>query len=171
MMTIIANIVMTVAAVLDLSVFLCLDSKMLQQSDYKASRFYHQLNESGDFTSIKRLLAFAVLIGAGTTMARMSWIVMLILGAVILAQAIVLAFNKRGKQDRLDKRGKRLYVLSVVFSLLLIGLAGYFSNYDIKAEVSQVTAFTALLLLSASPLIIMLVNWLLNPIKRHKEDK
>lgn len=169
MMTIIANIIMVVAAVLDLCVLLCLDAKMLRQSDYVTSRYYNQLIESGEFSSTKRLLVFAVIIGACTTMARMSWMVMMILAAVILAQAIILAFNKIGKQDKLDKRGMRLYIISVVLSLLLIGLISYICNHFIMGETSQVAALSALLLTSASPLIIMLVNWLLNPPKRHND--
>ena len=55
MMTIIANIVMVVAAVLDLCVLLFLDIKMLRLSDYNTSRYYNQLIESGEFSSMKRL--------------------------------------------------------------------------------------------------------------------
>lgn len=170
MMTIIANIVMVVAAVLDLCVLLFLDAKMLRQSDYETSRYYNQLIESGEFSSMKRLLVFAVLIGACTTMARMSWMVMMILAVVILAQAIVLVFSKIGKQDKLEKRGMRLYITTVVFSLLLIGLICYICNHFIMDEASQVVALSTLLLASASPLIIMLVNLLLNTIKRHDDN-
>ena len=169
MMTIIANIVLVVAAVLDLCVLLFLDIKMLRLSDYNTSRYYNQLIESGEFSSMKRLLVFAVLIGACTTMARMSWMVMMVLAAVILGQAIVLAFSKISKQGKLDKRDMRLYITTVVFSLLLIGLISYICNHFIMDEASQVAALSALLLASASPLIIMLVNLLLNPRKRHND--
>ena len=167
MMTIIANIVMTVAAVLDLCVLLNLDSKMLQQSDYETSRYFKHLQESGEFTSTKRLLVYAVLIGACSTMARMSWMVMLLLAAAILAQAITLALSKIGKQVKLGKRGKRLYISTIVLSLLVIGLVIYIGHLNILAEASQAAALLALLLASASPLIIILVNWILNPVKRH----
>ena len=169
MMTIIANIVLVAVAVLDLCMMLCLDSNMMQQSDYKSSRFYRQLIESDEFTSPKRLLAFAVLIGACSTMARMSWIVMLILAAVILAQAIVLGLKIKSERGISEKRGKWLYFVTIVISLLLIGLAAYFGNRNGVVEASQAAALAALLLLSASPLVIMLVNWLLHPLKHHND--
>ena len=165
-MTIIANTVLVLVAVLDLCMMLCLDSNMMQQSDYKSSRFYRQLIESGEFTSPKRLMAFAVLIGACSTMARMSWIVVLILAAVILAQAIVLALKIKGEQGLSEKRSKWLYFATIVISMLLIGLTAYFGYRNSTVEASQVAALVALLLLSASPLVIMLVNWLLGPITR-----
>ena len=166
-MTFFANIVLMVAAVLDLCMILCLDSKMLRQNDYESSRYYKQLMESGEFTSPKRLLAFAVLIGACSTMARMSWIVVLILAAVILAQAIVLALKIKGEQGLSEKRSKWLYFVSMVISMLLIGFTAYFGNQNSTVEASQAAALAALFLLSASPLVIILVNWLLGPITRH----
>ena len=170
MMTIIANIVLVAVTVLDLCIMLCLDSKMLRQSDFKSSRFYKQLIESDEFTSPKRLLAFAALIGACSTMARMSWIVVLILAAVILAQAIILGHKIiKDEQNKSDKRSKRLYFATIVISLLLIGLAAYFGNRNSMVEASQAAALAALLLLSASPLVIMLVNWLLHPLKHHND--
>ena len=169
-MTIIANIVLVAVTVLDLCIMLCLDSKMLRQSDFKSSRFYKQLIESDEFTSPKRLLAFAVLIGTCSTMARMSWIVVLILAAVILAQAIILGHKIiKDEQNKSDKRSKRLYFAAIVISLLLIGLAAYFGNRNSMVEASQAAALAALLLLSASPLVIMLVNWLLHPLKHHND--
>ena len=167
MTTIIANIVLMVAAVLDLCMILCLDSKMLRQNNYESSRYYKQLMESGEFTSPKRLLAFAVLIGACSTMARMSWIVVLILAAVILAQAIVIGLKIKGEQGLSEKHSKWLYFATIIISMLLIGLTAYFGNHNSTVEASQVAALVALLLLSASPLVIILVNWLLGPITRH----
>lgn len=165
-MLIIANIILLVGALFGLCVMLRYEIMMLRQCGYKNGAYLQKLNDDGEFTSIQRLLNLAILIGACTTMARMSWMVVLILAAVLFVQAFVMMRKPLVKQFRFKKRQARLYSFAVILTLVFVAVAGYVSSFKGKENAAQIAAMMALLVLVASPVLLMLVNWLICPIER-----
>lgn len=167
-MLIIANISLLVVALFDLCMMLRYDSQVLHQCEYKNSAYWQRLNDASEFTSLKRLLALAVLIGACTTMARMSWMVVAILAIVLLAQAIVLMRKPRVvNQDKSNKRRARLFIATVVLALVIVAIVGYVGSLQSELIAAQSAATTAVLVLVASPVLVALSNWLMCPIERN----
>ena len=165
-MLIIANISLLVVALFDLCMMLRYDSLMLHQCEYKNSAYWKRLNDDGEFTSLKRLLALAVLIGACTTMARVSWMVVAILAVVLIAQAVVLMRNPVVKQMKSNKRRTRLLIAAAVLSLVIVAIVGYVGSLNGELIAAQSVATTAVLVLVASPVLLTMVNWLMCPIER-----
>lgn len=167
-MLIIANISLLVVALFDLCMMLRYDSQVLHQCEYKNSAYWQRLNDASEFTSLKRLLALAVLIGACTTMARMSWMVVAILAIVLLAQAIVLMRKPRVvKQGKSNKRRARLFIAATVLALVIVAIVGYVGSLKGELLAAQSAATTALLVLVVSPVLVVLSNWLMGPIERN----
>ena len=167
-MLIIANISLLVVALFDLCMMLRYDSQVLHQCEYKNSAYWQRLNDASEFTSLKRLLALAVLIGACTTMARMSWMVVAILAIVLLAQAIVLMRKPRVvNQGKSNKRRARLFIAATVLALVIVAIVGYVGSLKAELIAAQSAATTALLVLVVSPVLVVLSNWLMSPIERN----
>ena len=167
-MLIIANISLLVVALFDLCMMLRYDSQVLHQCEYKNSAYWQRLNDASEFTSLKRLLALAVLIGACTTMARMSWMVVAILAIVLLAQAIVLMRKPRVvNQGKSNKRRARLLSAASVLALVIVAIVGYVGSLKGELIAAQSAATTAVLVLVASPVLVTLSNWLMCPIERN----
>ena len=99
-----ANIALLVAALLDMIVLLCGDITAHRDNGHNNSRYYAWLNKSGELLSPKRLLLLAVFIATFTTMALQSWIVVMLLAALLLAQSIVLLSSRQWKLMASDKR-------------------------------------------------------------------
>lgn len=165
-MTLTAYTVLIIAALVDYCTMLRWDILMLQQTGYSNTDYNKRLKSTGELTSTKRLLVLAILIGACTSMARMSWIVVLILAAVILAQAIMFISRRRGKQLVFNKRVVRLFASSAVITLLIVELAGYLGSFKSEENAAQDAAIVALTATAVSPLITMVTNRLLQPIER-----
>ena len=166
-MLIIANISLLVVALFDLCMMLRYDSQVLHQCEYKNSAYWQRLNNDGEFTSLKRLLALAVLIGACTTMARMSWMVVAILAIVLIAQAIILMRNPLAKQMKSNKRRARLLSAATVLALVIVAIVGYVGSLKGELIAAQSASTTALLVLVVSPVLVVLSNWLMGPIERN----
>lgn len=162
----IANISLLVVALFDLCMMLRYDSLMLHQCEYKNSVYWQRLNDDGEFTSIKRLLALAVLIGACTTMARVSWMVVALLAIVLVAQAIVLLRNPLVKQMQSNKRQNRLLIAAAVLALIIVAIIGYVGCLKGELIAAQSAATTAVLALVVSPVLLAMVNWLMRPMER-----
>ena len=94
-MTIIAYTALAAAAILDLLIAMRQDAIALKNNHFSNNRFYAWLRESDELTSPKRLLFLTVLIACCTTMAQMSWIVVMILALVLLAQGIDALLSQR----------------------------------------------------------------------------
>lgn len=168
--TMIAYIALLTAALFDLCVMLRSDTLTLVQCDFNNSVYNKHLRDKGEFTSSKRLLIIAVLIGVCTTMARMSWMVVSILATVPLAQAIVLASKSRVKKSSTSKRAIRLFATCIILSLLVIELAGHLGSIKSEENATHNAAVVALLATVVSPLIVLAVNWIIRPIE-HRINK
>ena len=166
-MTLTAYLVLLGAALFDLgAVMLVKDLPLIQLNEFDSRRMNAALKERGEFYSPARLLPLAVLIGACTTMARESWIVVMLLAAVLVAQGLVLLYKSFPLGVKPAKRAWRLYLTTLVITLVIVVLAGDLGSRKSPTDGAQTAALTATLLLAASPLLVMLVNWLLTPIER-----
>lgn len=162
-MNLIAYLTLIAAGLLDLLAMLRLDAAMMQTCDFDNRQYNKQLKDNDEFTSPKRLLAIAVLIGALTTMSQMSWIVVLILAAVILAQSLILWTSSCRKQPASTKRTQRLQAIAIALAMILIGAvtAGlYLSGFN-SIEICRSAAMLELAILTFSPMLTIAANQLL----------
>ena len=170
-MTIIANLTLLAAALFALFAMLRWDTLMQQLNGFSNHRYNTWLRQSGELSSIKRLTVLAVLIACFTTMAQTSWIVVMILAAVLVGQGIALFMAKHDKPvKRGDKRVTILLLSALVIAVIAVGAAGYAGSLQSKVIASQSAAITAVMILAVSPLLIMLASWLLHPILKHGND-
>lgn len=170
-MTTIAHISLLAAALLDLCAMLRLETAALQRNAFSNSRFYTWLRESGELISPKRLLVFAVLIACCTTMARTSWMVVMLLAIVLAVQGIVLAFHKGAADD--EKASKRSWIAGIIaFVLAVLGTGGaaWLGNLSSEVEGLKAASIAAVILLAISPLLAMLANSLLGRYKNRDQE-
>lgn len=170
MTTLIAYISLLVGALVGLCAMLRLDVLAHQRYGHSNSRFYAWLTQSGELTSPKRLLILAVLIGCFTTMAQQSWMVIMVLAVVLLAQGVVLFFAKREGPAKLNKRTALMFLVALAIASIVIGGIGYLSHITGEANPTQSAALTAIIVLAVSPLITMLSGWLLKPVLKKAEN-
>jgi len=156
------------AAAFDLCVMLRWDLQMLQQNSYFNSRYNHWLKTSGETTTVKRVLALAVLLGAVTTMAAQSWMVVTLLALVLLVQGVMLLRKKYKKPLVFTRRVSRNYFTSLAIVLLLVAFAAW-KGHDTGGwpMAARAAALVTLVALAFSPLLTLMVNWLLKPVERH----
>lgn len=162
MMNQIANITLFAAALLDMLVLLGRDITAHRDNGHDNTRYYDWMKKSGEILSPKRLLPFTVFIATFTTMAQQSWIVVMILAATLLIQAIALL---KGNQWRLMVSDKRTYQM-LALALFLVTLVGVFVIPDVFKQTdallgTQVMAQCAVMLLVLTPFLTMLVAWML----------
>lgn len=162
MMNQIANITLFVAALLDMLVLLGGDITSHRNNGHDNTRYYDSLKKSGEILSPKRLLPFAVFIATFTTMAQQSWIVVMILAATLLIQAIALLKGNQWKLMVSDKHSNQMLALA----LLMVTLVGVLVIPDVFKQTNalfgtQVMAKCAVMLLVLTPFLTMLVSWML----------
>ncbi len=164
-MTDIAHYTLLATALIDLSAMLHIDSNALHINGYSNSQYYSSLRENDEFTSSKRLTPLAVLIACCTTMASMSWIVVMILAAVLIIQAIALLCHLPKRPVGTGKRRARIHVTALIITATAI--AGvYYASPSNNGGTAQAMSFLAVMTLTTSPLLTMLANWLLRPINK-----
>lgn len=161
-MTMIAHICLLVAALAALCAMLLCDLTALRREGYSNNRFYSWLLESGELTAPKRLTALAVLVGCFTTMARTSWMVVMILAAVLAVLAVVLLM-RRDDTKRLGGRSTRVFIQAMTAAILIVGAGAWVPRMlgETEADVSEPAALLAVMLVAVSPLLTMCANWLM----------
>lgn len=170
-MTFIGYISLLVAALLDMLVMLGMDVQAMQASAYSNRKYNNWLRESGELSSFKRILVLAVLIGTCTTMAQMSWIVVMILAAALIVQGIVLMRSWLSTKTLVfDSRAAALYFTAIIITLVVLVATGYLGNRSGKADAAHAVAIMAVMILAITPLLTMLANWLLKPFSKHNSD-
>lgn len=158
-MTLTAYIILLAAGLFDLLVMLRLDTLTLQELEFNHQAYNKRLKDNSEFTSPKRLLALTVLLGLFTDMAQMSWIVVLILAAALLAQGIVILMSNRDKRPAFTKRAWGIYATTIVMAVLILGaIAGCLICYLGEVDACRYTAMAGLLLIVGSPLMTMVTN-------------
>lgn len=168
-MTTIAYIILIASALLDLCAMLKFDAYFLQENAFDNSRFFSWLRQNDEFMSTKRLLVLCILFACCTTMAQMSWIVVIILAAVLLAQGIFMFCRKPARPNPLKRHTTRVLATALILTLALLGAVGYLGSSAIETA-CQGVSILAVTTLAISPLLIMASNWLLRPFKK-KNDK
>lgn len=157
-MTMIAYICLLVTALAALCAMQLSDLAALRRLEYSNNRFYTWLRESEELTASKRLIALAVLVGCYTTMARSSWMVMMIFAAVLAVLAVVLMRNDDAR--RLGGRSTRVFVLAMAAAILIAGAGAWVLRMLGEADVVKPAALLTVALVAMSPLLTMCANWL-----------
>lgn len=168
--TMIANISLLVSALLALFAMLRFDLQNLHHNGYSNKRYNAWLRESGDISSIKRLLAAAVLIGSFTTMAMTSWMVVMFLAAALLALAISMLIRRPDKPSGLNSRAVSVLITAMVLALLAIGCTYYLGQRTGQADATRPASMLAVILVVISPLLTMLSNWIFHPFNKSPEN-
>lgn len=163
MMNLIANITLLVAALLDMIGLLGGDITAHCHNGHSNSRYYGWLSKSGELMSPKRLLSLAVFLGTFTTMAQQSWIVVLILAATLLTQAIVLLSRRHWQLMEPGKNHGRMLATALIIVLIAIGLVGYFGSKTSMVFASRITSMLAVMIPPITWLLTMLTAWLIHP--------
>lgn len=154
----IAYICLLVTALAALCAMQLSDLAALRRLEYSNNRFYAWLRESEELTASKRLIALAVLVGCYTTMARSSWMVMMIFAAVLAVLAVVLMRNDDAR--RLGGRSSRVFVLAMAAAILIVGAGAWVLRMLGEADVVKPAALLTVALVAMSPLLTMFANWL-----------
>lgn len=161
MMNLIANITLLVAAVLDMIVLLGSDIAAHRDNGHSNSKYYRWLNKSGELMSPKRLLLLAVFMCTFTTMALQSWMVVMILAAVLLAQGIYLLSRRQWKLlDNGENAGLMLATATIIV-LIIIGVVAYYGSKTGVLFASRVTSMIAVMIIPVTWLLTMLTAWVL----------
>lgn len=161
-LNVIANITLLVAALLDMIVLLGGDIAAHRNNGHSNSKYYRWLNKSGELMSPKRLLLLAVFMCTFTTMAQESWMVVMILAAVMLAQAIYLLRQRQWKLLDDGKNAKRMLFVAVFIALCAIfgvGQSALRSAVGSAVFASRVTSMTAVMITPITWLLTMLAAW------------
>lgn len=165
MMTVFTEYAMLVAALFGLCAMVRWDLQMMQQNGYSNSRYFTWLRQSGEPTSLKRILVLAVLIGSLTSMALGSWMVMAALAGVLIIFGFVMFFRRQDRPLVLSGRAVRLYIFTLILALLAVATVFIFGEKDLPRTASTL----AVVLLAVSPLLIIIANTLLHPLEKHPD--
>lgn len=159
MITTIAHVTMLVAALFALIAMLLWDLQNLQQSGYSNSRYNAWLRQSGEISSLKRLLVAAVLIGTFTTMAMASWMVEMVLAAVLVALGVSMLLKHPDRPLVFSSRVISVLIVALLIALIAIGAVFFFGQRLGQADTVRPAAMLAIMLIIISPLLTMLANY------------
>ena len=168
--TTIANICLLAAALLGLCAMLRWDLQNLQQNDYSNSRYNAWLRESSDLTSPKRLTVIAVLIASFTTMAQMSWMVVMLLAIILACMAVAMLLKRHEKPLKFDSRVARRFITAMILALMMIVGTYYLGKHLNKADVLRPTSMLAMMILAVSPLLTMTANAIFRPLEKNRTN-
>lgn len=160
-MNVIANITLLVAAVLDMIVLLGADITDHRNNGSNNSKYYGWLNKNSELLSTKRLLVLAVFLGTFTTMAQESWMVVMILAAVLLAQAIYLLSKRQWKLLDDGNNAKRMLLTATIIALIILGAMAYFGSKTSTLFASRVASMAAVMIPPVTWLLTMITAWAL----------
>ena len=161
-MNLIANITLLVAALLDMIVLLGSDITDHRKNGHSNSKYYGWLNKHSELMSPKRLLLLAVFLGTFTTMAQESWMVVMILAAVLLAQAIYLLSQRHWKLLDNGKYAGRMLATATIIALVILGAVAYLGSKTSTLFASRVTSMAAVMVNPITWLLTMLTAWVLH---------
>ena len=106
-----------------------------------------------------------MLIGVCTTMAQMSWIVVLILASPILAHGLYSLFRNLGKPPKSGTRSWIVFAIALLLGVAAAALTAHFMVRYAQVQGARVAAIAMLVELLVSPLFVMLANALLPRVK------
>ena len=164
MINLTANIALAVAAMLDMIVMLGGDITAHHHYGHSNSKYYAWLSKSGELMSSKRLLLLAVFIATFTTMAQQSWMVVMILAATLLVQAIILMTGRQWKLMDPGKGNWPMLATAMLITLIAVMTVAHVGSKISALFATRVTSMFTVMLLPITPLITMLISWLLSPL-------
>lgn len=139
---------------------------MLQQNSYRAGRYRRWLSQSGDTTSVARLLGMAVFLAPMVVWTGAAWC----MGLMALFAAVNLTALCRARYKKplvVTPRVRRLYAVMAALSLAVAGGAvAIFGRGDMEASLYAASiALTGLY--CGSHMVTLAALWLLGPVERH----
>ena len=168
--TLIAHLALGSAALLALLGMLRQDTTLLQLNHFSNKLFNSHLQEKGELYAAPRLAAIAVLAGSITTMAKESWMVIIILAVVLAILGIYLLSKKRPDTSHFNGRAAGVYSISFILSVVATAAAGAFSVDQNLINSAYDRALALLLCAVISPLLVMVSNWLLGLFMKNEEN-
>ena len=174
--TTISHITLLVAALVTLFAMLRWDLLNLQHSGYSNRRYSAWLRQSGDISSLKRLLVAAILIGSFTTMAMASWMVEMVLAAVLIALAVSMLIRNPERPLVYSSRVVSVLIVALLIALIALGAIFFLGQRWGQNDTVRPAATLAIMLIIISPLLTMFSNWILHPFDNRndytpKDDK
>lgn len=167
MMTLITYIILMVMALLDLVAMLRWDFAQLRLSEWDNAAYLAKLKADDGIVAVKRLIVLVVLVGLLTTMALMSWMVVMIFAAALLAQAVVLLRQSSGTPLLSDERTKGMFCFAMGVALIIVTVAIYVVVAKGMTSIFRSAALALILMTLISPALVMLSN---KVIKREKAE-
>ena len=163
-MNVIANVSLLVVSLLDMIVLLGGDITDHRNNSHSNSKYYKCLSTSGELMSPKRLLLLVLFVGTFTTMAQESWMVVMILAAVMLAQATYLLNQRQWKLLDNGQNAKRMLFTATFIALLAlfgVGQSALRSSVGTIRFASRVTSMAAVMITPITWLLTMITAWVL----------
>lgn len=157
-------ILVALLAILNVAAEFARDLMMFQQNTYRADRYGHWLNESGDTTSVPRLIGiFVFLLALAGFSFRLPAAV--IIGVFCLWNFLVLIRRKYKKPLVWTMRARRIaaVVWALAAAITVVGILLFGGSLDLDLFVG---AECMLLGYCTSHIIIMLANAILSPVER-----
>lgn len=154
-------------ALLDLVAMLRWDFTQLRLSEWDNAAYLAKLKADDGIVAVKRLIVLVVLVGLLTTMALMSWMVVMIFAAALLAQAVVLLRQSSGTPFLSDERTKAMFCFAMGVALTIVTAAIYVVVDKGLTSIFRSAALTIILMTLISPALVMLSN---KVIKREKAE-
>lgn len=145
---------------------------MLQQNSYRNERYRGWLRQSGDSTSVVRLLSLAVVLASLSTLSSplVSMVLIILISGIGLVKLLTARYKKPLVMTR---RAWRIFstetVLAVGVIVAVYFICGGFSLGIVEAQ--QVVAISALAVYCGSHIVCLAANAVLRPVERHINNK
>lgn len=139
---------------------------MLQQNSYRQERYRRWLSQSGDSTSVPRLLGMAVFLASMVVWTQTDWC-MGLMGLFGLVNLIALIRQKYKKPLVWTPRVRRLYAVMVVLSAIIIAAAIIIFGGGNTLDSLYASAIATTGLYCASHIITLAALEILAPVERH----
>lgn len=137
---------------------------MLQQNSYRNERYMRWLSESGDSTTVMRLITGAVVLAALSTLS-VPVVSICLIGIISIVNTFNLANRKYKKPLVMTRRAVRINVMQWALTLLtaaIVAIVCLQFSYDLDKVVIAVLAVFCF-----SAQYTMCANWLLKPVEKH----
>ncbi|MDE6545340.1 MAG: hypothetical protein K2L63_04525, partial [Paramuribaculum sp.] len=142
------------------------DLMMLQQNSYRSERYRSWLRQSGDTTSVTRLLGMAVFLVTMVTWATTDWAMAMVL-IFCVCNTMMLAKAKYKKPLVWTPRVKRLMTVMCLISLIVAAAAAaIFGHRDLLTTLFAIT-IALQGLYCASHLVTLSALFILGPVEKH----
>lgn len=155
--------ILLAVAVFGFVVMLKYDMQMMQQNSYRNERYMKWMKQSGETTSIARLVMYVCMPLMAASICINSVYVQIIVAIVLVCNSVSMLRKKSKKPLVFTKRVQRLFFSELIIAVVAIMLmALYGSIYDAALLCVFLTAFSFAFTMS--------INWLLKPVEQSIND-